>query len=502
MNHLTTSYAPGSLHLPGIGPYPFSVAASDKENLDPAMSRAFREVRHMREELLEHDAIKKSVVTALGSKVASVSTVVSRLGPFASQELRENLRSLHQLLFAASKLGQGGTPVEEPLSQIRFHSERLAQVIDRAIQDCVRALADSIDLDAPTIRKTFPDSAGSIETFIRCNLPTLLSDLIATGKSQKEPLHLRSRCLCKIKVRICQGEVQVFARKRIGGGSHKKVYKVAVLAGPRIVDRFGAVFAYAKPAKGSSVDDKEHHRDLLKHEFLLSRGLQLQGARQVVPMFPLYHERGGEMVMKGAAMPLYEGGDLRGVFDKSHMLPQSPEQRKQLLRLARDVAIGLYYLHLNKIIHGDVKPENVLVAKAGKESYTAFLADFGLHFQTKERQMGAQGTPPYIAPEMFRLDDADWTPTTAIDMWALALVLAEIAFGPAPTSVREQCRKDFFSLAPAEQKGLSLGVRDWILARVNRQDPLQRLIADLLEIDPNARPDALESVRQIEAMLA
>jgi hypothetical protein len=502
MIHLTSSYRQDSLELPAIGAHPFSVASSDKENFDPSMGRALREVSHMREELLEHEAIKKSVVKALGSKVASVGASVSRLGPFASAELRENLRSFHQLLFTASRLGQDGSPVDEALSHVREQSERLVRVIDRDIQDCVRAVVASINLDSSTIRKAFLESTGSVEAFLWENLPTLLSDLVTTGKSQKEPLFYRKQRLCKIKVRLCQGEVQVLARKRIGGGAHKKVYKVAVLAGPGIVDRFGAIFAYAKPAKGNGVDDKERHRDLLQHEFLLSRGLQLQGARQVVPMFPLYHKRGDEPVLKGAAMPLYVCGDLRGVFNKSHDLPQSPEQRKQLLCLAKDVAIGLYYLHLNKVVHGDVKPENILIAKDDRAAYRAFLGDFGLHFQTKEGQMRARGTPPYIAPEMFRMDGADWTPTTAIDMWAFAFILAEISFGPAPSYVRKECCEKFFSLAPAEQMRRSLGVRDWILARVNRRDPLQSLIAKLLEIDPNARPDVLETVRQIDAMVA
>jgi serine/threonine protein kinase len=67
-----------------------------------------------------------------------------------------------------------------------------------------------------------------------------------------------------------------------------------------------------------------------------------------------------------------DGGDLSAALEQ-------PTPSGFVLKVALDVASGLYYLHKKKLIHRDIKPSNCLLqgdVQAGK--YTAKLSDFGL----------------------------------------------------------------------------------------------------------------------------
>lgn len=86
-----------------------------------------------------------------------------------------------------------------------------------------------------------------------------------------------------------------------------------------------------------------------------------------------------------------------------------------------DVCKGVEYLHTRTpkaIVHGDIKPENVVIAEDGH----AMLCDFGLarihRGQTGFTELvgpSGTGTPGYIAPEVTE----EWTQQKPADIWAL-----------------------------------------------------------------------------------
>jgi eukaryotic-like serine/threonine-protein kinase len=108
------------------------------------------------------------------------------------------------------------------------------------------------------------------------------------------------------------------------------------------------------------------------------------------------------------------------------------------LRIGRAVASALDYAHERGVIHRDVKPANILVARDGR----IVLTDFGLAMNLQEGSSGeVVGTARYIAPEQARRSEAA---VPQSDIYALGVVLYEMLAGrvpfddPSPTSLAVQ----------------------------------------------------------------
>ncbi|CAL8321520.1 unnamed protein product [Merluccius merluccius] len=133
------------------------------------------------------------------------------------------------------------------------------------------------------------------------------------------------------------------------------------------------------------------------------------------------------------------------------------------LRMALSVASGLAHLHVeifgtqgkSAIAHRDLKSKNILVNKTGQ----CCIADLGLavmHFQdTNELDVGNNpkvGTKRYMAPEV--LDDSIQTDCfesyKRVDIWALGLVLWEVARRTVSNGIVEEYKPPFHDVVPSD----------------------------------------------------
>ena len=108
-------------------------------------------------------------------------------------------------------------------------------------------------------------------------------------------------------------------------------------------------------------------------------------------------------------------------------LATGPLSARQTVHLGARILDALASLHAQGIVHGDVKPENIVVRPDGQP----VLLDFGaarVVARRTQRDAAAAGTQEYMAPERRRGQAA----TPASDLWALAVVLWECAAGRLP----------------------------------------------------------------------
>ena len=100
-----------------------------------------------------------------------------------------------------------------------------------------------------------------------------------------------------------------------------------------------------------------------------------------------------------------------------------------LAPVALDIIAALHYAFELDIIHGDIKPSNLLIAKNG----TAKLSDFGMaRSASSNSDRLAGGTPNYISPELLRGE----LPSIQSDIYALGVTFYELTFGELPVSLK------------------------------------------------------------------
>ncbi len=185
----------------------------------------------------------------------------------------------------------------------------------------------------------------------------------------------------------------------------------------------------------------------------------------VVQIFQVDQEKGVPYIV----MELLKGGKLEDSTKAGRKCGEL-----QVLDIALDIAKGLRAADAIHLVHGDIKPANILFDKKG----IAKIADFGLaRFQGKASALDGEiwGTPHYIAPEKVRRQPED----LRSDIYSLGATLYHALTGHPPFEGAE--------------------IKEVVLARL--QDPPMpmsdyrpglapetiMLIARMLEPDPSRR---------------
>jgi serine/threonine protein kinase len=178
--------------------------------------------------------------------------------------------------------------------------------------------------------------------------------------------------------------------------------------------------------------------------------------------------------------PWFRSGSLRKWLSR-----RSIWSAGQVKRLAYDLLEALGAVHAQRMLHGDIKPENILVQRDEK-GLRFLLSDFGssAYLREVERNKWRSATPAYEAPE-----SAIGQPTAQSDLFSLGVVLFEAVTGSVPyqgmpASICRQARYTVPSLSDVPCASLrSLLSRLLQNDKVNRPENAHQAL-ELLSKDP------------------
>lgn len=163
---------------------------------------------------------------------------------------------------------------------------------------------------------------------------------------------------------------------------------------------------------------------------------------------------------------LSSGGDLLSYVRKRRQLKE--EVAKSVFK---QIVEGIKYCHSKKILHRDIKLDNILLTVEG----VVKICDFGVSKIVKPgEQMSEQcGTPAYIAPEI--LLDKGYE-GFAVDIWSAGVVLYAMLYGTVPFKANNmsELQKMIIKAKFTLQDGISKEAKD-LLRQLLEKDPTQRI---------------------------
>lgn len=208
---------------------------------------------------------------------------------------------------------------------------------------------------------------------------------------------------------------------------------------------------------------EEKQRSKIMHEV----GILLQLRHpSVVKLYETF-ETGRHIML---VMELCAGGDMLNFVRKRKKLDELTSKI-----LFKQIIEGIGYIHTQRILHRDIKLDNILLDGKGNVK----IADFGVSKSVKknETMYEQSGTPAYIAPEIIR--DKGYRGFKA-DLWSAGVVLFAMLYGTVPFKANNM-------------KDLHKQIME---ARYNLKDEITSEAKNLIQCLLNPDPDSRYTVKQ------
>lgn len=215
--------------------------------------------------------------------------------------------------------------------------------------------------------------------------------------------------------------------------------------------------------------------DRFRKEILFSRRVANPGFSRI---FELHEDETFDGPLRYLTMELVDGRTLGDLMNDGPMPPL------RALTIARDLCAIVTAAHDQGVVHGDLKPSNVMLRAGPRRNVTdrwqepkddLVILDFGAATAKDVKDPGVRvGSVRYMAPELFELDAAAHRPSPQTDVWAIGVIAYACLTGRYPfdggsdRDVADASRRTDAAPPSKHRDGLSDAVDDAVLKALAR----------------------------------
>ena len=217
--------------------------------------------------------------------------------------------------------------------------------------------------------------------------------------------------------------------KEIKSGSVGRVFKAKIKKIP--INRFSACkFLIEKKGVGNNSKNESNNEN---NEILIHGKLK----HKYIPfIYGYYKVNNGTCI----AMEYSKYGDLQNF--KKTVIKRSSLSESLICYFAGQILESLHYLHMNKIIHMDIKQQNVLI----DEYLNAKLTDYSVSINYKNEKkikLPKVGTCYYISPEVLSSKTIDVKEASKVDIYSFGVLVYVLAFCDYPYDLLKVDHHDY-----------------------------------------------------------
>lgn len=244
--------------------------------------------------------------------------------------------------------------------------------------------------------------------------------------------------------------------EKLGGGSFGSVYK----AQHRKADVTRAI----KAIKRKNIDSVSFNNEITI--------LKSVDHPNIIKLFECYYDTHHYYMVE----EFIPNGDLYDYIKKQKYFSE-----KKAAFIINQVLSALNHLHAKKIVHRDMKPENIVIIETNTDELLIKLIDFGTSVYMKSDHLTQElGTIYYIAPEVFKNCYNE-----KADIWSVGIILFTMLCGHPPFKGKKE--------EEIKKKILSSKIDFSVLKNVSKE--AIQFVKELLNYEPIKRPSCEQALK-------